>query len=198
MAAHSKRTVIPPRLRHKVSPGLLMFVDEQRAVKSLGTLLAAFGLYGPVARHTDHNGFLYLLGPWVCPSIVTLFWSLVTHRPYRGQFYSGLRDVDTTDPSVMRLVQLYKSSESKHHMWLGSLRLSGILFAILGSAALLLRHSLNWEFPSPQNGFLWAPGHWFWVGVSLSLVGSFLAVAGGFTNWCLRTWAEREARLSPE
>lgn len=158
----------------------------------MGIFLAGFGLLGPVAGRTDHNGFLYLLGPWVCPSVFTLLWSLLPHRPYRGQFYSGMRDVDTNDAAVMRLVELYKSNEAKRQLWRESLRLSSILFAILGTAALWFRHSLTWVFPSPQNRFLWAPGHWFWVGFILCFIGSCLTVAGGFTSWCLTTWAERE------
>lgn len=193
IAAARSKSVIPATLRRKVSPGLVMFVDEQRAVKSVGFLLAVFGLYGPVVGHTYHSAFLHLLGPWVCPSLFTFFWSSVPHRPYRGQFYSGVRDVDTRDPSVMRLVELYKSDEARRRMWRESLHLSLILFAILGTAALFLRGTLMWVFPSPGNKFLWAPGHWFWVGFILCFIGSFLWVAGGFTSWCLKTWASREA-----
>lgn len=191
-AAHNN-SVIPPSLRRKVSPGLVMFVDEQRAVKSVGMLFAVFGLYGPVVGHTEHNAFLYLLGPWVCPSLFTLFWSSVPHRPYRGQFYSGFGDVDSADAAVMRLVELYKSDEARRQMWRESLHLSLVLFAILGPAAYFLRDSLIWVLPSPGNRFLWARGHWFWVGFTLCFIGSFLKVAGGFTRWCLTTWALREA-----
>jgi len=191
MRAPSK-VVIPPELRRKVSPGLLMFVDERRAVKGLGLLFAAFGLCGPFVKHPDHNGFMCLLGPWICPTLVTLFWSSVPHRPYRGQIYTGMHDVDASDPAVMRLVELYKSADARRHMWRESLVLSGTLFAILGSAAFLLRDSLNWDLPSSQNGYLWT-GHWFWIGLTLGFIGSFLILAGGYTNWCLTTWARREA-----
>lgn len=195
------KAVIPPELRRKVSPGLLMAVDEWRAVKGLGILLAAWLLYGPITVHPDHNGFLYLLAPWIFPTVLTLFWSSVPHRPYRGQIYGGMRDVDTSDPAVMRLVELYKSKEARRHLWRESLELSGILFAILGTAAFLLRGSLNWTLPSPQNGFLWhdtgQPGHWFWGGVIGCFIGSFIVLAGGYTNWCLTTWAKREERHQP-
>ena len=187
------KLLIPFELRHKVSPGLLMFVDERRAVKGLGTLLALWSLYGPVARHPDHNGFLYLLAPWICPSIFSLFWSSIPHRPYRGQFYAGLHDVDTSDPAVSRLVELYQSGEARRQLWRESLELSGTLFAILSTLAFFLRDSLNWALPSSRNGFLLGPGHWFWIGIIGCFIGCFLILAGGYARWCLTTWATREA-----
>src|ERR1700722_4912102 len=156
MAATSK-SLISPELRLKVSPSLLMLADEAGAFKILGIVLAVLGLYGPVTVHPDHNGFLYLLGPWVCPSVVALIWSSVPKKPYRGVFYNQtMHDVDSNDPAVMHLVELYKSEEVRRHLWFESLKLSGILFAILGSAAFLLRDSLNWTLPSLQNQFLWS------------------------------------------
>jgi hypothetical protein len=196
MAANEHAAVIPRELRKKVSPGLTMFVDEWRAVKGLGILLSAFPLYGPVTRHPDHNGFSYLVLPWICPSIVAFFWSSLHHRPYRGQVYSGMSDVDANDASVRRLVELYDSDEARHHLWIQSLQFSATLFAILGIAALMLRNSLNWVLPSPRNGFLLndrgQPGHFFWGGVVGCFVGSFLVLGGGYARWCLITWAKRE------
>ena len=132
MRAHSK-SVIPLELRRKVSPGLMMFVDERRAFTALGIVLALFGLYGPPVNQTDHNGFLYLLAPWIVPGAFTFLWSSIPHRPYRGQVYvSRIREVDAKDPAVVRLVELYKSDEAKNHMWCESLKLSTVLFAFLG------------------------------------------------------------------
>jgi hypothetical protein len=169
-----------------------MFVDERRAVRGLGILWALWGLYGPVTKHPDHNGFLYLLAPWICPSVFALFWCSLPHRRYRGQFYAGLHDVDASDPAVSRLVKLYRSEEARHHLWRESLALSGILFAFLAPLAFFLRDSLNWVLPSSRNGFLLGPGHWFWIGLILCFIGCSLVLAGGYARWCLITWANRE------
>ena len=164
----------------------------------LGIGMAAIGLYGPITVHADHNGYLYLLGPWIFPTIVAILHTLVPFRPYRG-FYWGknMREVDQHDPVVMRLVELYKSDEARRLVWHESLKISGILFAILGTAAFLLRDSLNWTLPSLQNQFLWTqrqgPGHWFWVGSIGSFIGCYLALSAAYVRWGLTTWAEREA-----
>jgi len=194
MRATSEAT-IPPELRRKISPGLLMFTGGNgRAFRILGIGLAAFFLYGPIAANPDHNGFLYLLGPWICPGVAALIWSSVPHRPYRGVFYEkNTRDVDTGDPVVMRLVELYRSDEVRYHLWHETLKLSCILFLILGTAAFLLRNSLNWTLPSPQNDFLGSVGHGFWIRLVLCIIGSLLALWSDCTGWCLTTWARREA-----
>ena len=89
-------------------------------------------------------------------------------------------------------MELYKSEEARRHLCRESLELSGILFVILGTAAFFLRHSLNWALPASQNGFLYTPGHWFWIVLTMCFIGSFLTLAGGYTRWCLTTWANRE------
>src|SRR5205823_5012900 len=110
-----------------------------------GIGLAALGLYGPVTVHPDHDGFLYLLGPWLFPSIVAILYSFVPFRPYRGVFWNlSMQEVDMNDPVALRLVDLYKSDEARRQLWHESLKISGVLFAILGTAAFLLRDSLNW------------------------------------------------------
>jgi hypothetical protein len=190
----ANKALIPPKLRRKVSPGLLVAVDERRAIQGLGIGLAALGLYGPITVHADHNGFLYLLGPWICPSVFAIFWVSIPHRPYRGQFYDKtMHDVDTNDPSVMRLVELFRSDEARRQLWHESLKLSAILFTILGTAAFLLRDSLHWNLPSGPNRFLSTRGQWFWVGIILCFIGSFLSLGSSYSGWCLTTWAIREA-----
>ena len=179
MCAPSKAT-IPPELRRKISPALLMFTGRDgRAPKVVGTGLAAFGLYGPVTIHPDHNGFLYLLGPWIFPTAVAILYTFVPFRPYRGVVWErNMHEVDTNDPAVMRLMELYKSDEARRHLWHETLKLSGILFAILGTAAFLLRDSLNWTLPSSQNQFLSTRGHWFWMGFILCFIGCYLRSVG--------------------
>ena len=190
--------VIPPELRRKISPALLMFAGKNgRAPKILGWGLATFGLYGPITVHPDHNGILYLVAPWIIPSIVPILYTVIPFRPYRGVVYAkNMHEVDMSDPAAVRLVQLYRSDEAKAHLWHETLELSGILFLILGIAAILLRDSLNWTLPSPNNRFLWnatqGPGHWFWIGLIGCLLGCYLALSAEYIGWGLITWAERE------
>jgi len=99
----------------------------------------------------------------------------------------------------MRLVELYKSHAARRHLWSQALKVSAILFAILGTAAIELRKSLNWTFPSSQNGFLYhwrGPGYWFWVGLIGCSIFSFLALGIEHIGWVTTTWASREARLT--
>src|SRR2546426_12679235 len=95
----ANKVAVPPELRSKVSPALFTFVAEQRTfLKLFGTGLAVFALYGPIVKRPDHNGFRYLLGPWLCPSIVAIYYMVLPFRPYRGTRFSGRpRDIDTSD-----------------------------------------------------------------------------------------------------
>jgi hypothetical protein len=166
--------------------------------------LAAFFLFGgPVSiMNPDHSGFVYLLGPWVCPTLIALFLSTLfakTHfRVYRGNPFSEHSDVDTGDPAVMRLVLLFNSDEIRRHLWHESLKLSCILFAILGTAAILLRNSLYWTLPAPQNQFLLnrragEPGFSFWLGLLGCSMFTVWILVSGYIRWGLRTWAKRES-----
>jgi hypothetical protein len=156
---------------------------------------AALCLYGP-----EHNGFLLLLGPWLCPSIAAAFFTFLPPLPSRGfPTSSDWRGVDRGDPVVMRLVELYKSDAARRHLWSQSLKVSAILFAVLGTAAIVLRNSLNWALPSSLNGFLYqwrGPGYWFWYGLIGSSIFSFVALVIDHVGWVTTTWASREARLT--
>lgn len=108
-----------------------------------------FSLYGP-----DHNGFLYVFAPWVCPTLIALFWSALfarrRFRIYRGSPFGEHSCVDTgEDPIVMRLAALFNSNEASRHLWHETLKISFVLFAIMGTAALFQRNSLNRAYPSP-------------------------------------------------
>jgi len=102
-------------------------------------------LHGP-----DHNGFLYLLGPWVCPTLIAFSWSALfarrRFRIYRGSPLAEHSYVDTgDDPVVTRLGELFNSNEARRHLWHeATLKVSTILFATLGTAAFLFRNSLEW------------------------------------------------------
>jgi len=96
----------------------------------------------------------------------------------------------------MRLVELYKSREARRHLWNQALKLSGVLFAILGTAAIILRDSLNWALPSVRNGYLYpgrGPGSWFWVGLMGCSMFSFIALGVDHVGWVTTTWAKQES-----
>jgi hypothetical protein len=194
--------LIPPELARKISP---WFVNTAEMTGPVGktALIVAMGLslYGP----DDHNGFLHLLGPWVCPALFSCCWSaLLAHtcaRVFRGSPFAEHSYVDN-DPVVTRLSKLLNSKEARRHLWRESLKISTILFAILGTAAFLLRDSLNWAYPSPENHFFWTaragvPGYWFWPGLVSCSLFAFLVLGSDCYRWCLTTWAERESESVP-
>lgn len=197
--------ILPPELARKISPWMVNTAEMTGTVGTiaLGAILA-FTLYGPVGvGKSDHNGFVYLFGPWVFPSLIALLWSVrlakLPFRIFRGNPYTVHTFVDTgEDPVVMRLAALCKSNEARRHVWHEALKLSSTLFAILGTAAILFRDSLNWTLPSSQNQFLLTrrvgePGSWFWLSLLGCPVFTLLIIVSDHTRWCLTTWAKQES-----
>jgi len=194
------RLVLPPELRRKISPALYTMIAQRSTfMRYFGLGLAAFCLYGPIAGPTDHNGFRYLVGPWVCPGVTAVFRSFFPFRPYRGiMFVDRTRDVDTTDPASLRLVEVYRSSEARRCLWRQWLKLSAILFVIMGLLSLPIRDSLNWSFPYSlsQSGASSVSRDWFWLGWSGGILGSYIALMTDYVTWGLATWAAKEGRIS--
>jgi hypothetical protein len=200
---HDKNNAVLPReLARKISPWM---VNSAQMTGVLGKAALIGGmvlsLYGP-----DHNGFLCVVGPWVCPTLVSLFLSALfarrRFRIYRGSPFAEHNYVDTgDDPVVMRLATLFNSDEIRRHLWHESLKVSGILFAILGTAAFVQRNSLDWAFPTSANRFFWAarrgvPGYWFWPGLLGCCLFAFLLLVSDYHRWGLITWAKREVAAS--
>jgi hypothetical protein len=197
----ANRLILPPELRRRISPGLYTLIAQGSTfMRYFGLGLAAFCLYGPIAGPTDHNGFRYLVGPWICPTLTAAYRSFFPFRPYRGvMFVDRTRDIDTTDPVSMRLVAVYRSNEARSYLWRRSLNLSGILFVIMGLFALLVRHSLNWSFPysSYQSLPSSTSRDWFWLGWSGGILGSYIALMTDYVTWGMTRWADQEVRTSP-
>lgn len=196
-----QKAILPPELARKISPWLVNSAEMTGAVGKTALIGGmVLSLYGP---GLEHNGFLYLLGPWVCPTLIALFCSALLARRrfriYRGSPFAERSYVDTgDDPVVMRLAELFSSNEARRHLWHETLKVSSILFAILGTAAFLLPDSLNWAYPSPVNHFFWTarrgvPGYWFWPGLFGCSLFAFLALVSDYYRWCLMTWAKRES-----
>jgi hypothetical protein len=190
------KTSVAPELKRKISPGLHTMVAEHSVSLWLfGLGLAAFLLYGPVVGVRDHNGFRYLLGPWFCPAIVAAYRTIVPFTPFRGTtFVEHTYDVDRTDPAVMRLVELYKSSEAVRYLWKQTLKFAAVLFVIMGFLALLTRGSLRWSFPYSLDGSAASDTsrYWFWMGWIGGCLGSFIALMADYITWGLRLWSSRE------
>lgn len=199
-----KNSLIPPELARKISPWTVNTAEVSGVTGKIAlTGFTAFFLGGTIGGvYSDHNGFLCLLGPWICPAAIALIWSALVNRLHirlqRGSPFAKHNRVDIHDPVVMRLESLFNSDEARRHLWHETLTLSCFLFAILGVASIVLRHSLNWAIPYPQNHFLLnrkagEPGSMFW----LSLLGRFLftpyILLTDYYRWCLTTWAKRES-----
>jgi hypothetical protein len=197
--------ILPPELAHKISPWIVNGAEMTGTVGKTALIgIVAFLLYGPVGiGKSDHNGFVYLFGPWLFPSLAAILWWLrvakLPFRIYRGSPFAKHKFVDAgEDPAIIRLATLCKSDEALRHMWHEALTLSSILFTILGTAAIILRGSLNWTLPSSQNQFLATrrigdPGSWFWLTLLGCPVFTFLLLTSDYQRWCLITWAKRES-----
>lgn len=196
----ASRTGLPRELKRKISPGLHTMVAEHSAfLWWFGLGFSVLLLYGPVAGVPDHNGFRYLLGPWICPAIVAAYRTIVPFRPFRGTtFVEHTYDVDRNDPAVMRLVELYKSSEAVRNLWKQTLKFAAVLFVIMGFLALLTRGSLRWSFPYSLDGAVVSDTarYWFWMGWIGGCVGSFIALMTAYIRWGLMTWAQRELQMN--
>ncbi len=197
----ANKLVLPPELRRKISPALYTLIAQQSSfMRYFGLGLAAFCLYGPIAGASDHNGFRYLVGPWICFGVTAVFRSFFPFRPYRGiLFVDRTHDIDTTDPASMRLVEVYRSIEARRYLWRQCLKLSAILFVIMGLLSLPVRDSLNWFFPYSlyQSVPSSVSRDWFWLGWGGGILGSHIALMTDYVTWGLTTWAGEEVRTSP-
>lgn len=203
------KAMIPPELAHKISPWMVNSAEMGSfAGKFVFLGIGAFMLSGYAPEWTgnaDYNGFLLLLGPWISPALIALLWSALFARKrfriYQGSPFAKHRYVDTgDDPVAMRLAELVNSKEARHHLWRETLKMSAVLFAILGTTAIIQWSSLNWAYPSPENHFLilltrkrHEPGDHFWFGLLGCSLFVLVALVSDYQRWCLVTWARREA-----
>lgn len=187
MLSTSRRGLLPPDLARRVSPWMLLF--NRREGNLLGFTVATLSLLMWWA--TNRNGFALLAIAWICPSLAALFFLSVPLKPYRGGLFAGRREVDAGDPRIVRLVEICNSDGARRHIRRNSLKISCILFVVLGGIGLLLRRSLRWGFPPLASPFLW-------VVVGFWCLGCGMAQAIDYTVWCLTTWAKREEAHSRE
>jgi len=167
---------VPPDLKHKFPARLLMLIGWRSWGQPLWIGVCLLMLYGPVVNTPNHNVFLYLIGPWVCPMIPALYYMLVPLKPGR---YDG---IDLQDPDVKRLIALFQSGDARRFLFKMALKLSLILFVPMLFITIVLRKSLNWIFPSP----------WFGPGILGCCIGSWLYIGGELANWGLNKWVAND------
>jgi hypothetical protein len=203
-------SILPPELARKISP-LTVNVAQMGGptAKAVFMAVAGFMLYGSGMGRAepDYNGYVYLLGPWIFPYLISILWYArlvkLPWKLYRGNPFGAHTYVDIgKDPAAMRLAVLFKSDEARQHLWRETLGASLILFTVLGTAAIYYRHSLQWVLPSPQNHFLGnlrigESGSQFWVSVTCCTWAMFMMLIPDYYRWCLTTWAKRERDHTP-
>jgi hypothetical protein len=170
------------KLRRKVPPYVVMFLDQRQLWSLLGMGLCLLSLYGPLIGHDpDHNGLRYLLGPFVYP-LPSLVFYLVNHfSPYRGPAARLARmvDMDKYDADAKRLVEIFQSVDADRVLLRVTILLSVALFIIMALVAYIFRSSLNWSPVSPWQAY----------GLAGGCIGSLLVIGTQYVVWGLKTWA---------
>jgi len=138
-------------------------------------------LFGPiVGRNADHNGYRYLLGPFVCPLIGLALHLLAPFNPYR---WNGINDrslnrLDQRDENARRLVAIIQSPGYRRVVLAAAMRLAALLFVVLAGCAWVFRASLNWRPVSSGFYFGWVGGVLFaWIFIRVQVA-----------SWALTTW----------
>jgi hypothetical protein len=167
-----------------VSSGVLLFVQRRTVLICCGLALSVLALYGPMIGSSDHNGIRYLVGPFVCPTVAAIYFTIFPFRPYRGSPFTRTesRDIGAEDPAVIRLVEIYKLPAARRFIWLAAFKMSCVLFVIMSICTILVRESLNWKLDS----------RWLWPGVIGGCLFSWVAMAFAYIGWGLGNWASRE------
>ncbi len=163
-----------------------MGVDGARFWTIFGLGLALVGIYGPVVGAPDHDGFRCLLLPLLSPWVPALYYKLRPIHPYSGYRgrWGGLGPMigkDERDAEAKRLVELFRSDEGQAAVTRVAMLSSMVLFVPMALVSSALWGSLTWTF--------WS--RWLFFGVSLSLIGCWIAVFTQILSWGVRTWADR-------
>src|SRR5580704_15924617 len=125
-----------------------MFFRHRCLWGAFGVGLAVFLLYGPIlGRPPDHNGFRYLLAPWLAPIIPALYYYLFGFNPYRGYpaELDGLSYLDKHDDDAKRLVLIFHSETSRRVLLVSYFKVSMIIFLIMLIITLCFIDSLDWS-----------------------------------------------------
>jgi hypothetical protein len=173
------------RKHHLRIPFKLQVVFGSRKFFAVFTIvMAAVSLFGPITGRTAvHNGYRYLLGPFVCPLIGLAMHLLFPLNPYRWNSIDSrsLNRLDERDEDARRLVEILQAPGYRRATLMAALRLVAQLFAILACCAVVLRASLNWRVVSSGFFFGWVGGVLFaWMFIRVQVV-----------SWALTTWWQK-------
>ncbi|MGE5176044.1 MAG: hypothetical protein ACM3JJ_06665 [Hyphomicrobiales bacterium] len=173
------------RPRHLRIPFKLQIAYGSRKMFTVFSgVMAAVSLYGPLpARLADHNGYRYMVGPFLCPLIALGMHLAFPFNPYRwnGPAERSLNRLDERDEGARRLVEILQSPEYRTTAFLAAARLAGILWIVLAACAFVFRSSLDWH-PVTSNFFYAAVG---------GVLFSWMFVRMRVMSWALSTWWAR-------
>jgi len=178
----SNQRAIPKRLARKLPPFVLTLYRARAFATPFYMSLAIFLLYGPVVRRTaDHNGFRYLLGPFVCPILPAVYQILRPYNPYRGTpaLLAGMVRLDARDTDAQRLVAIFRSTEYRRFVLRTSLIMAIILFGCMLIVTSLSFSSLNWRALSP----------WFGQGLIGGALAFLCVLVTEIITWGVNKWA---------
>jgi hypothetical protein len=173
-------------LRRKISPAMLMFSGISGLfLRLICIAVAVFVLYAG----SLYNGFRYLFGAFISCFSVIIVYKCFPLRPYRGAFYNkSMRDVDTSDPVVTRLLELYRSKDAYRHLSYQAIGLFVLLFALAWGTALISGQRVSWLLSFSSARFWWFTVLCFGI--------CFGALGNDLSHWGVMTWAKREAAMS--
>lgn len=174
---------LPSALSAVVPPSVRTFAGQYPFSKWFGITIAVLVLYGPViGQHVDHNGWRYLFGPLISTAAAGIYFVLWPPNHYRGYSarLAGMAGLDARDPNAARLVSLLRSKSARIVVWRASIN---VLVIETSAMAFLLAFSIE------TDQVTWAlSSSWFWPGLLLCFLGSFMAVGSELLAWALRTW----------
>jgi hypothetical protein len=160
---------------------LQVVYGSRRFFSGFAIVMAIFFLYGPIpARLADHNGYRYLLGPFLCPLLGLSVHLLFPYNPYRTWRASdrSLHRLDERDEKARRLVEIFRSPECRGVTVRAAVTLSLVLFGIMGTFALVFRGSLTWSLTSS----------WLFQGLGMGALFAWIFLRVRSAAWALDTW----------
>jgi len=93
--------------------------------------------------------------------------------------------VDTRDPEMLRLTNIFKSSSAKRFLWLSTSRLILMLLVLMGTLAILVRNTLEWSWKMPNPT------------VGLTLMACYLSLGARVMGWGFETWTRTASGAAP-
>jgi len=149
-----------------------MSVEQRIFWLLLGFALYVASLNGPIIGKTDHNGYRYLIGPFVCALIASSFFIFRPFNPYRGPAarLGGMEAVPESDLEARRLVELFRSDHARQFIWQTSAKMSSICFLLMAIITWADRNSLHWSISSP----------WAVPGLIGGCIGAYLAIGAEY------------------